>query len=354
MSEETGDKGELILYSADDGAVSIQLRVVDGRVWLSQVEIAELFQTTPQNVNQHIAAIFAEGEWAEEATSKDYLLVRLEGGREVRRSIRHFSLEMVLAIGYRVRSKRGVQFRQWATTRLRDYLVKGFVLDEKRLRDPGPFDYFDELLAKIRDIRASEKRFYQKVRDLYSTATDYDKVSDRAKTFFATVQNKLLYAVTQHTAAELVMARLNAASPNAGLTTWQGERVRKGDVTTAKNYLGDDEIDELNRLVSLFLDTGELRAKNRKAMTMADWEAEIDRLLAFTEKPLLRNAGSVSHARMEAIANQRFESFDVARRAAELEKAEAEHEAELEKIVEEAAKAQSKNSGENKGKGKKK
>ena len=342
MSEDTGDKGELILYRADDGEVSIQLKVVDGRVWLSQVEIAELFQTTPQNVNQHIAAIIREGELTEEATGKDYLLVRTEGGREVRRSIRHFSLEMILAIGYRVRSPRGVQFRQWATTRLRDYLVKGFVLDEKRLRDPGPFDYFDELLAKIRDIRASEKRFYQKVRDLYATATDYDKASDRAKTFFATVQNKLLYAVTQHTAADLVMARLDAASPNAGLTTWQGSRVRKGDVTTAKNYLGDDELDELNRLVSLFLDTGELRARNRKAMTMADWEAEIDRLLAFTERPLLRNAGRTSHARMETIAHQRFETFDAARSKAELEKAEDEYESELAKIVDDAARAKGK------------
>ncbi len=350
MSDATGDKGELVLYIADDGDVSIQLRVVDGRVWLSQVEIAELFQKTPQNVNQHIAAIFAEGEWAEEATSKDYLRVRLEGGREVRRTVRHFSLEMILAVGFRVRSQRGAQFRQWATTRLRDYLVKGFVLDEKRLRDAGPFDYFDELLAKIRDIRASEKRFYQKVRDLYATATDYDKSSQRAKTFFAYVQNKLLYAVTQHTAAELVVARIDAVSPNAGLTAWQGARVRKGDVTTAKNFLGSDEIDELNRLVSIFLDTGELRAKSRKAMTMADWEAEIDRLLAFTEKPVLRNAGSISHASMETIAHQRFETFDGARRAAELEKAEAEHEAEMVKIVEKVAKAK----GESKTTGKKK
>ncbi|MFM9974028.1 MAG: virulence RhuM family protein [Beijerinckiaceae bacterium] len=342
MSEETEDRGDLILYSADDGAVSIQLRVADGRVWLSQVEIAELFQTTPQNVNQHISTIIADAELSEGATSKDYLLVRMEGGREVRRSIRHFSLEMILAIGYRVRSQRGTQFRQWATTRLKDYLVKGFVLDEKRLRDPGPFDYFDELLAKIRDIRASEKRFYQKARDLYATATDYDKTSDRAKTFFATVQNKLLYAVTQHTAAELVVARMNAAAPNAGLSTWQGSQVRKGDVTTAKNFLGEAEIDELNRLVSLFLDTGELRARNRKAMTMVDWEGEVDRLLAFTEKPLLRNAGGVSHARMEAIAHQRFDTFDASRRAAELAQAEAEHEEELTKIVDEAARAKGK------------
>ena len=293
-----------------------------------------------------LAAIFKSGELDEAAVCKQHLLTAADGKNY---NTKLYALEAILAFGYRVRSRRGVQFRQWATTRLRDYLVKGFLLDQKRLRDPGPFDYLDELLAKIRDIRASEKRFYQKGRDLYTTAADNDNGSDRANTFFATVQNKLLYAVMQHTAAELVMARLNVASPNAGLTTWQGARVRKGDVTTAKNFLGDDEIDELNRLVSLFLDTGELRAKNRKAMTMANWEAEIDRLLAFTEKPVLRHAGSVSHARMEAIAHQRFESFDSARRAAELETAEAEHEAELEKIVGEAAKVKE----ENKTKGKK-
>lgn len=342
MSEEAEDKGELILYRADDGAVEIQLKVVEGRVWLSQGEIAELFQTTPQNVTQHIGAVYRDGELTEEATCKDYLQVRLEGEREVRRTIRHYSLEMILAVGYRVRSSRGVQFRQWATARLKDYLVKGFVLDEKRLRDPGPFDYFDELLAKIRDIRASEKRFYQKVRDLYATASDYDPATGRAKTFFATVQNKLLYAVTQHTAAELIVSRANDSAPNMGLTAFKGSRVRKGDVTTAKNYLGKFEIDELNRLVSLFLDTAELRAKNRKTMTMADWEGEIDRLLTFTEKPVLRHLGNMSHAGMETIAHQRFETFDAARRAAELEKAEAEHEEELAKIVDEAARLKGK------------
>lgn len=342
MSDRIGDRGELILYRDDSGSVEIQLRVIEGRVWLSQSEIAELFQTTPQNVTQHIGAIFREGELIEEATCKDYLQVRSEGGREVRRTIRHYSLEVILAVGYRVRSQRGTQFRQWATTRLKDYLVKGFVLDEKRLRDPAPFDYFDELLAKIRDIRASEKRFYQKVRDLYTTATDYEPASDRAKTFFATVQNKLLYAVTQHTAAELIVARAKETAPNMGLTAFKGSKVRKGDVTTAKNYLGQLELDELNRLVSLFLDTAELRARNRKVMTMAEWEGEIDRLIAFAERPLLRHSGNMSHVQMEAIAHQRFEAFDTARHAAELEKAEAEHEEELTKIVDEAARAKGK------------
>jgi hypothetical protein len=336
MSEREDSRGELILYRADDGAAEIQLRAIAGRVWLSLSQIADLFERDKSVISRHIKAVFDEGELTPDSVVARYATTAADGKTY---QVEHYALEMILAVGYRVRSARGVQFRQWATARLKDYLVKGFVLDEKRLTDPGPFDYFDELLAKIREIRASEKRFYQKVRDLYATATDYDPASDRAKVFFATVQNKLLHAVTQHTAAELVLARANAASPNMGLTSFKGSKVRKGDVTTAKNYLGQLELDELNRLVTLFLDTGELRARNRKAMTMAEWEGEIDRLLVFAEKPVLRGAGAVSHAAMEAIAHQRFESFDAARRAAELEKAEAEHEEELTKIVEDAAKA---------------
>lgn len=336
MSEEADERGEMILYRADDGAAAIQLRAIGGRVWLSLTQIADLFERDKSVISRHIKAIRDEGELTADPVVARYATTAADGKTY---QVDHYSLEMILAVGYRVRSPRGVQFRQWATARLKDYLVKGFVLDEKRLSDPGPFDYFDELLAKIREIRASEKRFYQKVRDLYATATDYNPSSDRAKTFFATVQNKLLYAVTQHTAAELVVARAKQASPNMGLTTFKGSKVRKSDVTVAKNYLGQLELDELNRLVTLFLDTGELRARNRKAMTMAEWEGEIDRLLVFTEKPVLRNAGAVSHATMEAIAHQRFDSFDAARRAAELEKAEAEHEEELTKMVEDAAKA---------------
>ncbi len=336
---EAEDNGELILYRTDDGATEVQLRAIAGRVWLSQAEIAELFGTTRANITIQLGTIFESGELDETAVCKQHLLTAADGKKY---NTKLYALEAILAIGYRVRSQRGTQFRQWATARLKDYLVKGFVLDEKRLKDPGPFDYFDELLAKIRDIRASEKRFYQKVRDLYSTATDYDPATDRAKTFFATVQNKLLYAVTQHTAAELIVARASDSAPNMGLTSFKGSRVRKGDVTTAKNYLGQLELDELNRLVSLFIDTAELRAKNRKSMTMSEWEGEIDRLLTFTEKPVLRHAGSMSHASMETIAHQRFETFDVARRAAELEKSEAEHEEELAKIVDEAARAKGK------------
>jgi hypothetical protein len=338
MSEGDDDKGELILYRAEDGAAEIQLRAIGGRVWLSLNQIADLFERDKSVISRHIKSIFDEGELTESVVAR-YATTAADGKTY---QVDYYALEMILAVGYRVRSQRGTQFRQWATARLKEYLVKGFVLDEKRLRDPGPFDYFDELLAKIRDIRASEKRFYQKARDLYTTASDYDPASDRAKTFFATVQNKLLYAVTQHTAAELIVARAKEALPNMGLTSFKGSKIRKGDVTIAKNYLGQLELDELNRLVSLFLDTAELRAKNRKAMTMAEWEGEIDRLLTFTEKPVLRNPGTMSHAAMETIAHQRFETFDAARRATELEKAEAEHEEELAKIVDDAAKAKGK------------
>jgi hypothetical protein len=338
MSKGDDDKGELILYRADDGATEIQLRAIGGRVWLSLNQMADLFERDKSVISRHIKAVFDEAELTDSVVAR-YATTAADGKTY---QVDYYALEMILAVGYRVRSQRGTQFRQWATARLKDYLVKGFVLDEKRLRDPGPFDYFDELLAKIRDIRASEKRFYQKARDLYTTASDYDPASDRAKTFFATVQNKLLYAVTQHTAAELIVARAKESLPNMGLTSFKGSKVRKGDVTIAKNYLGQLELDELNRLVSLFLDTAELRAKNRTSMTMAEWEGEIDRLLTFTEKPVLRTLGSMSHASMETIAHQRFETFDVARRAAELEKAEAEHEAELARIVDAAAKAKGK------------
>jgi hypothetical protein len=324
MSEE--ERAEFILYRSDDGSTEIQLRATDEKVWLSLNQMAELFSRDKSVISRHVRAILEESELAPSSVVARYATTAGDGKTY---QVTYYSLEMILAVGYRVRSVRGTQFRQWATTRLRDYLVKGFVLDERRLREPGPFDYFDELLQKIRDIRASEKRFYQKARDLYATAIDYDSVSDRAQTFFATIQNKLLYAVTQHTAAELVLARLDVSSPNAGLTSWRGSRVRKADVTVAKNFLGRLELDELNRLVTLFLDTADLRARNRKTMTMAEWEGEVDRLLSFAEKPILRHAGCVSHTTMEQNAHQRFEEFDSARRAAERKKAEADYESDL-------------------------
>lgn len=339
-----GPASDLILYRTEDAQTRIQVRLEGGSVWLTQAQIAELYQTTPQNVTQHLKAIYAEGEMDEQTTCKDYLQVRQEGEREVRRTLRHYHLDAILAVGYRVRSVRGTQFRQWATTRLSEYLVKGFVMDDARLKDPGGWDYFDELLARIRDIRASEKRFYQKVRDLFALSVDYGDSEKQASLFFAEVQNKLLYAVTGKTAAELVVARADPGQPNMGLNTWEGSRVRKADVIVAKNYLSADEIDSLNRLVVIFLEQAELRVKDRKALTLDYWRENVDRLLAFNDRSVLEGAGQVSHASMKAMAHERYEVFDARRRDMEVAAADAEDLKVLEAAAE-ALKARQKGKG---------
>jgi hypothetical protein len=332
-------EGELVLYRTPDGLTEIQLRAIDGTVWLNQTEIAELFQTTKQAISYHIKQILAESELGAGPTVKEYLTVQSEGTREVRRTLNLYSLEMILAIGYRVRSPRGTQFRQWATTALKEYLVKGFVINDERLKEPGGLDYFDELLERIRDIRASEKRFYQKVRDVFAaTSVDYDGSSETAQLFFKTVQNKMVYAVTGHTAAEIIVARAKADEANMGLTSWKGSRVRKGDVTTAKNYLTQEEISELNRIVTMFLDFAEDQARRRKRMHMADWAAQTDRFLAFNERDVLTHAGRVSHQRMETIAHEVYAKFDAARGQREAIEADAEYVEELKQIEAQAAK----------------
>lgn len=324
--------GELILYTAEDGSVAVQLRAEGGTVWLTQAEIASLFDTTPQNITQHTKAIYAEGELTEGATCKELLQVRQEGGRAVNRTLKHYNLDMILAVGYRVRSLRGTQFRQWATTHLREYLVKGFVLDDVRLKEPGGWDYFDELLVRIRDIRASEKRFYQKIRDIYATAADYDSKSEAAQLFFKKVQNKMLWAVTGHTAAEIVVERSDPALPNMGLTTWQGGRVRKQDVTIAKNYLNGDEIEALDRIVVMYLDYAEDQAARRKTVTMQEWADKLDAFLSFNERDVLTHAGKLRADVAERLALERYESFDAARREAARMVADAEDVAALEQM----------------------
>jgi hypothetical protein len=326
------NKGELIIYTTQDGHVSMQLRVQDGTVWLSQIDLAELFQTTVANINQHIKNILKEGELPEEGTIKQYLIVRQEGARQVNRSISMYNLDMALAVGYRVRSLRGTQFRQWATDTLREYLIKGFAMDDRRLKEPGGWDYFDELLERIRDIRTSEKRFYQKVRDIYSTSVDYDPKSEAAQLFFKKVQNKMLWAVTGHTAPELIAERSNPDIPNMGVMTWEGSKVRKKDVTIAKNYLNHDEIEELNRIVTMYLDFAEDQAKRRKQMTMQDWSERLDAFLTFNDRQVLTNAGSLQAAVAEKLALSRYEEFDAQRREAERLAADREDLAELEKI----------------------
>lgn len=308
---------KFILYPANDGKPEIQLRVEDGTVWLSQAEIAALFGTSVANVNIHIRNILRDGELLEAATIKDYLMVRSEGTRQVERKVKLYRLEMILAVGYRVKSPRGTQFRQWATTHLSEYLVKGFVINDERLKNPGGWDHFDELLARIREIRASEKRFYQKVRDLFALSVDYQDDPKASGLFFAETQNKMLYAVTGHTAAEIVVQRADPAQPNMNLQAWSGSRVRKHDVIVAKNYLSREEIDTLNRLVVVFLEQAELRVKDRKQLTLDYWRSNVDRMLEFNDRPVLSHAGSISHERMKAIAEERYEQYDTQRRTME-------------------------------------
>lgn len=327
--------GELVLYRTDDGRDAIQLRAVDGTVWLTQAELAVLFDTTIQNVSLHVRNILSETELDAAAVIKESLITASD--KKIYKT-RLYALDMILAVGYRVRSPRGTQFRRWASTVLRDYLVKGFAMNDAKLKDADQADYFNELLARIRDIRASEKRFYQKVRDLFATTSvDYDGHAPTARTFFATIQNKLVFAVTGHTAAELILERANPTIPNMALTTWAGATVRRSDATVAKNYLIADEIDLLNRLTVGFLDFAELRARNRQSTNMADWVEQTDRFLAFNEQGILRGPGTVSRERMEAVIAERFASYDKRRRVAEAETSETQAEADIEALLREAA-----------------
>lgn len=332
MSEQETPTGNIVLYTTDDGESRIQLRTVDGTAWLTQAQIADLFQTTTQAITQHISAIYSDGELEEEATCNDYLQVRIEGGREVRRSLKHYSLDVILAVGFRVRSPRGSQFRKWATSTLHEYLVKGFVMDDDKLKGVEQWDYFDEWLERIRDIRASEKRFYQKVNDLYRTAVDYDSKAGTTRVFFQRAQNKMLYAVAGHTAAEIIKARSDENAQNMGLTSWAGSRVRKGDVDTAKNYLSAEEVNELNRIVTMYLDYAEDQAKRRNPITMEQWATKLDSFLQFNDRDVLTSAGSIRASVAKALAEERYEKFDAARRTSEALAADDADIAELEKL----------------------
>ncbi len=318
---------QVILYTSEDGRSQIQLRAEGGTVWLSQLEMAELFQTSKQNVAKHLKAVFADQELSEESVVNHWLTTAADGKNY---RVAHYNLDAILAVGYRVRSPRGVQFRRWASTVLKEYLLKGFAMDDERLKNPdGRPDYFDEMLARIRDIRASEKRFYQKVRDLFALSSDYDKTDTATQQFFATVQNLLLYAVTRQTAAELVLARANAADPHFGLLSWKGSQVRKQDIVVAKNYLSEDEIDTLNRLVTIFLETAELRAKRQTLTPMAFWQENVAQIITANGFPLLSGAGSVSHTHMEQEVGTLFLGYDQRRKTQEAQAADARDEAEL-------------------------
>ena len=330
MSEPAG---EVILYRSDDGKALVQLRAVGGTVWLTQAHMAELYDTSVPNIVQIIRRVLADGE-VDQSTTNSELRVQLEGTRQVQREVKVYNLDMVLAVGYRVTTPRAVQFRQWATTVLKEYLVKGFALQDERLKDPAATDYFDELLARIREIRASEKRFYQKVREIFKvTSADYTSTSQTAKTFFATIQNKLIYAATGHTAGELVLDRADPSSPNMGLTTWKGEQVRKTDAAISKNYLTEAEVADLNRITTMFLDFAEDRARRRRPTLMAEWVAQTDRFLSFNERSVLSGPGRVSATAVEQVIADRYAEFDQTRRALEAEQAAADELQDLQELT---------------------
>lgn len=318
---------ELIIYTTDDGQSRIQLRASDGTVWLSQLEIADLFSTSKQNIAKHLKAIFEDQE-LDEAAVVNHWLTTAADGKNYR--VAHYNLDAILAIGYRVRSSRGVEFRRWANTVLKEYLQKGFAMDDERLKNPdGRADYFDEMLARIRDIRASEKRFYQKVRDLFALSVDYDKTDRTTQQFFATVQNLLIYAVTGKTAAELVVDRANPQDAHFGLLTWKGSQVRKEDILIAKNYLTEDEVDTLNRLVVIFLETAELRTKSRQSIPMAFWMENIGQIITSNGFALLENAGVISRQRMKQHTEQLYINFETTRKQQQALEADLADETEL-------------------------
>lgn len=312
---ENPAKSEIVLYQTEDGESRIQVRLEKETVWLTQNEMAELYQTTKQNISLHIQSILEDGELSKDATVKQYLTVQTEGKRKVRRSLDYYNLDMILAVGYRVRSPRGVQFRQWATERLREYLIKGFTLDDDRLKGRDKLaDYFDELLARIREIRASEARVYQRIREIFALASDYVEGQQETQVFFAMMQNKMHYAAAGMTAAEIVRRRADSGKANMGLTSWSGSRVLKRDVTTAKNYLNEKEIDTLNRIVVMFLDQAEFRAQRRQDIKMQDWTAFLDKFLRDTELPVLAGAGKVAHEEALSWANEQYVAFTERRR----------------------------------------
>lgn len=301
--------GEIILYQTESGDTRIEVRLENETVWLTQQQLAELFQTTKQNISLHIKNIFKEGELPETATVKEYLTVQQEGKRSVRRAVQHFNLDVIISVGYRVNSHRGTQFRIWATQRLREFLIKGFTLDDQRLKSGGQMNYFDELLDRIRDIRSTEQVFYQKVKDIFSTSIDYEEGAELSRGFFASMQNKLHWAVHRHTAAELVYHRANAEHPTMGLTSWAGGRIRKTDTTIAKNYLSENELRTLNLLVEQYLAFAEAQALARRPMFMRDWIAKLHDILTINEREILEGAGRISRKLADELAHSEFEKF---------------------------------------------
>ena len=304
-------KGRFLVYQAEDGQVKIDVRLHSETAWLTQAHMAELFQTTVPNISMHLRNIYAEGELQAAATIQEFLTVRQEGGRQVSRSVEHYNLDAIISVGYRVKSAVATRFRIWATQQLREFIVKGFVLDDERLKTPDrPFDYFDELLRRIQDIRTSERRFYQKITDIYATSIDYDPTQPESIEFFQTVQNKLHWAITGQTAAEIIHARADSAKPNMGLTNWRGAKVRKEDVTIAKNYLNEPELSALNNLVEQYLVFAEGQALRRVPMHMKDWIAKLHAFLTIYDRHILTHAGKISHQMAKELVEAEYDKFN--------------------------------------------
>jgi hypothetical protein len=307
--------GQIVLYQSQDGITRIEVRLEGDTVWLPQRAMADLFQVSVPTVNEHLKGIYDDGELAPGPTIRSFRIVQTEGTRQVTRQIDHYNLDAIIAVGYRVRSPRGTQFRIWATERLREYLIKGFALDDERLKRDGDGNYFEELLARIRDIRSSERVFWRKVLDIYATSIDYDPSVEASRLFFKTVQNKMHWAAHGHTAAEVIHDRADASLPNMGLTSWTGDRPRKTDVAIAKNYLGVEEIVALNRIVTAYLEFAELQAMNRRPMYMADWIAKLDDFLRLSDRDILTHAGKISHEQAAEKAQLEFEKYHQAQLA---------------------------------------
>ena len=310
-NERDDSKGQFLVYKAEDGTVKIDVKLSDETIWLTQQLMAELFQTTKQNISLHVNNIYKEGELTPVATVKEYLTVRKEGNREVKRLLDYYNLDMIISVGYRIKSHIATRFRIWATERLKEYIVKGFALDDDRLKNPDlPFDYFEELTRRIQDIRTSERRFYQKITDIYATSIDYDPTLDISINFFKTVQNKMHWAITGKTAAEIIYTRANANKPDMGLTNYRGVKVRKQDIIIAKNYLSEDELLALNNLVEQYLIFAQGQAMRRVPMYMKDWIKKLDAFLSINDRKILQNAGKISHEMAKQAADDEYEKFN--------------------------------------------
>jgi len=319
MSNELKSMGKILIYQNESGNTKVDVFFDGDTIWMSQRSMADLYQVDVRTINEHVLNIYSDNELEENRTIRNFRIVQTEGKRSVNREVKHYNLDMILAVGYRVRSNVGIHFRRWASDLLTEYMKKGFALNDERLRNPKEFgaDYFDELLERIRDIRASEKRLYQKVKDIFALSVDYDARSDAAQLFFKSVQNKLEYAATGHTAPEIIASRADASKDNMGLTAFKGAKVRKTDVTVAKNYMTHEEISTLNLIVNMYLDHAELMAKSHREMHMADWESKLGEFLRFNGREVLQNFGTVQRNVADALALEQYEKYDSARRALE-------------------------------------